>query len=137
MRNLTRIIVHCSATREGQDVSVDTIRRWHENKGWSDIGYHFVVYLDGTVVSGRPLERSGAHVRGRNKASIGICYIGGCEADGKTAKDTMTQEQELSVRNLVVALRASHGDLALRGHNEFSTKACPSFQVADKFADIL
>ena len=137
-RDVNEIILHCSATREGQHIDVDTIRRWHvQGNGWSDIGYHFVVYLDGTVVPGRPLHRSGAHVRGRNKASIGICYIGGCEADGKTPKDTMTQEQELSVRNLVVALRASHGDLALRGHNEFASKACPSFQVADKFCDIL
>ena len=142
-RDVNEIILHCSATREGQHIDVDTIRRWHvEGRGWSDIGYHFVVYLDGTVVPGRPLERSGAHVRGRNKASIGICYIGGVEAErdsrGKfPAKDTMTDEQELSVRNLIVALRASYGHLALRGHNEFAAKACPSFDVKEKFADIL
>lgn len=137
-RDVNEIILHCSATREGQHIDVDTIRRWHvQGNGWSDIGYHFVVYLDGTVAEGRPLNRSGAHVRGRNKKSIGICYIGGCEADGKTPKDTMTREQELSIRSLITGLRACCGDLSLHGHNEYAAKACPSFDVQVKFKDIL
>ena len=80
MRDINKIVLHCSATREGHDVSTETIRGWHVNKrGWSDIGYHFVVLLDGTVDKARPIERQGAHVRGHNKGSIGIAYIGGVE----------------------------------------------------------
>ena len=73
MRNLSRIIIHCSATREGQDVSVDTIRRWHEDRGWSDIGYHFVIGIDGTIHRGRDIDKIGAHTYRHNLDSIGVC----------------------------------------------------------------
>jgi len=137
-RDVNEIILHCSATREGRNYDVDTIRRWHvDGRGWSDIGYHFVIYLDGTVAAGRPVSRSGAHVRGRNKTTIGVCYIGGCGPDGVTPKDTMTPSQEESCRNLVTTLRGCFGGLSLHGHNEYSSKACPSFDVQEKFKDIL
>ena len=94
MRDLNRIILHCSATREGKDFSVDTIRGWHVNgNGWSDIGYHWVIRIDGSIEVGRPLEKSGAHTKGHNKDSVGVCYIGGCDGGGKP-KDTMNPEQE-------------------------------------------
>lgn len=138
MRDVNEIILHCSATREGQHISVDTIRRWHvDGRGWSDIGYHFCIYLDGTVAAGRPVARSGAHTKGRNKTTIGVCYIGGVETDGKTPKDTMTDAQEAAFRNLVTTLRHCYGDLSLHGHNEYAAKACPSFDVQVKFKDIL
>ena len=138
-RDVNEIILHCSATREGQDISVETIRGWHvDGRGWSDIGYHVVILLDGTVEAGRPMRRSGAHVRGRNKHSIGVCYIGGVEADGKTAKDTMTPAQEQAFRNYVTTVRQILGPyVAISGHNQYSSKACPSFDVREKFADIL
>ncbi len=85
-RKIDEIVLHCSATREGQDISVETIRSWHvDGNGWSDIGYHAVIMLDGTLELGRPLERSGAHVKGHNRNTIGVCYIGGVEAHGQTA----------------------------------------------------
>ena len=137
-RTIDEVILHCSATREGQDISTDTIRKWHvEGRGWSDIGYHFVIRLDGTLDVGRPLHRAGAHVKGRNKTTIGVCYIGGVERDGKTPKDTMNRGQEATFRNLMTTLRACFGDLSLHGHNEYSAKACPSFDVQEKFKDIL
>ena len=137
-RHIDEIILHCSATREGQDISVETIRSWHvDGNGWSDIGYHFVILLDGTVETGRPLRRAGAHVKGRNASSIGICYVGGVEQDGETAKDTMTPAQEQATRNLITSLRAVFGPLSLHGHNEFSAKACPSFKVNEKFSDLV
>jgi len=108
-----------------------------DGNGWSDIGYHAVIMLDGTLELGRPLERSGAHVKGHNRNTIGVCYIGGVEADGKTAKDTMTPEQELAFRNYVTTMRAVLGPLTISGHNQYSSKACPSFDVREKFADIL
>ena len=136
MRDLNRIILHCAATREGKDFSVDTIREWHVNgRGWSDIGYHWVIRLDGSIEVGRPLEKSGAHTKGHNKDSVGVCYIGGCDADGKP-KDTMNPEQEKAWRMIVLSLRTLYGDLTIHGHNEFANKACPSFIVKEKFADM-
>jgi N-acetylmuramoyl-L-alanine amidase len=135
MRDLKRIILHSSATIEGKDYSVDTIRVWHKKRGWSDIGYHWVIRLDGTIEIGRPLEKSGAHTKGHNKDSVGVCYIGGCDADGKP-KDTMNPEQEKAWRMIVLSLRTLYGDLTIHGHNEFTNKACPSFIVKEKFADM-
>ena len=137
MRDLKRIILHCSATKEGQDFSVATIRDWHvKGRGWSDIGYHWVIRLDGSIEVGRPLEKSGAHTKGHNKDSVGVCYIGGCDADGKP-KDTMSPEQEKAWRMIVLSLRTLYGDhITIHGHNEYANKACPSFIVEEKFADM-
>lgn len=137
MRKIEKIILHCSATREGQHIDVDTIRDWHVNgRGWSDIGYHFVVYLDGSVHVGRPLERSGAHTRGQNSISIGVCYIGGVEKDGKTPKDTRTPEQKATLDVLLWGLMKQY-NATLHGHNEFAAKACPSFIVADEYKHLI
>ncbi len=86
MRLLNTIAVHCTATQEGKENTVDTIRGWHKQLGWSDVGYHFIVHLDGKVSTGRPLDKVGAHVAGHNTGSIGISYIGGVAQDGKTPK---------------------------------------------------
>lgn len=133
-RKIEKIILHCSATREGQWIKTETIKRWHtEGRGWSDIGYHFVIHLDGSVDVGRPLDRSGAHTKGYNRTSIGICYIGGVEAtrtNGKyKAKDTRTPEQKSALRGLVWHLLQVYPDATVHGHNEFAAKACPSFDV--------
>jgi N-acetylmuramoyl-L-alanine amidase len=133
VRQITKIILHCSATREGQDVSVETIRKWHLNRGWSDIGYHYVIYLDGSIHEGRPVNRSGAHTKGYNSKSIGVCYIGGVEKDGKTPKDTRTPEQDTALTNLITALLEMYPTATLHGHNEFANKACPSFDVQNEY----
>ena len=141
MRDLNRIILHCSATKEGRDYAVETIRKWHtdpkpKGRGWSDIGYHYVIHLDGSVSQGRPLDRSGAHTKGHNAATVGICYIGGIDKEGKP-NDTMTPEQNKAFRMLVLSLRTLFdADMTIHGHNEFSAKACPSFIVKEKFADM-
>lgn len=132
MRKLTRIILHCTATPEGRHVDVATIREWHRKRGWSDIGYHYVIYLDGSVHNGRPVEKVGAHVSGHNADTIGVVYVGGTDAAGK-AKDTMNDAQETAFVNLVASLRAKYGALTLHGHNEYAAKACPSFNVKQKF----
>ena len=134
MRSITKIIIHCSATPEGKDYTVQQIRQWHttpkpKGNGWQDIGYHFVIYRDGTVHKGRPIEQSGAHTYGHNAHSIGICYIGGCAKDGKTPKDTRTEAQRLALINLCRDLKASYPKATIHGHNEFAAKACPSFNV--------
>ncbi len=131
MRDIDEIIIHCSATEAGRDFSATDIKRWHLEKGWSDIGYHYVIELDGTVKAGRPLEKVGAHARGHNESSIGICYIGGLSAAGdKVAEDTRTDEQRASLRELIDELFRRFPSInQVSGHNEYSNKECPCFDV--------
>lgn len=130
MRPLREIIVHCSATPEGKHFTAADIDRWHRQRGWSGIGYHFVVLLDGTIQKGRPLNRIGAHVRGRNSGTIGVCYIGGVAADGRTAKDTRTKAQKEALLRLCRDLIEDYPTLKkVSGHNQYARKACPSFDV--------
>ena len=140
MREIKKIILHCTATREGKDYSAETIREWHmsEPRMWSDIGYHFVIRNDenGTIERGRPVEKKGAHTLGENSDSIGIVYVGGVDKDLK-AKDTMTACQEESFLKLVESLRIVFGDLPVFGHNDFTDKKeCPSFKVKKKFPQL-
>lgn len=132
MRKITKIILHCSATPEGKDYTVAQIRDWHvRGNGWNDIGYHYVIYRDGTIHRGRPVEQAGAHTKGHNANSIGVCYIGGCAADGKTPKDTRTPEQTHSMHELVAQLQQQYPGATVHCHNEFANKACPSFKICD------
>ena len=133
MRTISKIIVHCSATAEGRDFTVDDIRRWHLQRGFSDIGYHYVIYRDGSVHAGRPLEKVGAHCLGHNAHSVGVCYIGGLAADGKSPKDTRTAAQKSALVKLVAELRTRFPGASVHGHNEFATKACPCVDVRKEF----
>jgi len=138
VRQINKVILHCSATREGDDIDAATIRAWHTSppRNWSDIGYHYVIKLDGTIQSGRPLTKAGAHVRGENKDSIGVCYVGGLDASGHP-KNTLTPEQRSSIKRLCRALViALNQPLDLHGHREYSTKACPSFEIAEVFGGL-
>lgn len=129
MRAITEIILHCAATPEGRDYTVAQIDRWHRQRKFDGIGYHYVIYRDGSVHSGRAVERPGAHCTGHNAHSIGVCYIGGCAADGKTPKDTRTAAQRASLEGLVRELLRRYPGATVHGHNEFAAKACPSFDV--------
>ena len=136
-RKVNKIILHSSATPEGRDVSVDTIRGWHvDERGWSDIGYHYVIKLDGSLENGRPVERQGAHVRGHNKGSIGVCYVGGYDKN-MDPKDTRTEEQKKALAALIVDLMNEYPGSTLHGHNEFASKACPSFDVQQEYSEII
>ncbi len=129
MRSINKIIIHCSATIEGKDYTVEQIRSWHiRDNGWKDIGYHFVIYRDGSIHAGRPIEQIGAHCLGMNNHSIGICYIGGMDINRKP-KDTRTPEQKTALISLVKLLKASFPDATVHGHNEFANKSCPCFDV--------
>ena len=131
-RGITKIIVHCSATPDGRDVTAADIRKWHMAKDWMDIGYHYVIRLDGTVEEGRNINLSGAHTKGYNAGSIGICYIGGCD-ENLEPKDTRTEPQMYALYNLLKDLTKVYKNASLHGHNEFSRKACPSFSVKDEY----
>lgn len=136
MRNINKIIVHCSATPEGKDFSVADIRRWHLQRGFADIGYHFVIYRDGSVNIGRPLHKSGAHCSGHNKNSIGVCYIGGCETHTQKPKDTRTSAQKDSLVRLITELRQQFPNASVHGHNQFANKACPCFNASEEYKNL-
>lgn len=131
MREITRIILHCSATPEGKDFTVADIDKWHKARGWQGIGYHYVVYRDGSVHEGRNIAVAGAHTSGYNKNSIGVCYIGGVAIDGRTPKDTRTPAQRRALRVLVEQLKKQFPKATVHGHYEFAAKACPSFKISD------
>ena len=132
MRPINEIIIHCSATKEGKNFTVKDIDAWHRQRGFKCIGYHYVVYLDGTVHKGRDESEVGAHCSGHNSFSIGICYIGGLDANGKP-KDTRTDKQKAAIKSLVAELKLKYPDATIHGHNEFANKACPCFDVKKEF----
>ena len=131
MRKITEIIIHCSATIEGKDYTVADIDRWHRARGFRKIGYHYVIYRDGTIHAGRPISETGAHCVGHNAHSIGICYIGGLSKEGKP-KDTRTPEQREAMRSLIKQLKQKFPEASMHGHREFASKACPCFRVPEE-----
>ena len=135
MRTLKEIIVHCADTPEGRDNKAADIKRWHKAQGWKDIGYHYVIDLDGTIEPGRPLETAGAHCTGHNANSIGVCYIGGCDAKMQP-KDTRTDEQKASLILLLKYLVAKYPGAKIYGHKDFAQKSCPSFDAKTEYADL-
>ena len=128
-RQIKEIIVHCTATRAGVNVTVEDIRRWHKQQGWSDIGYHYVVYRDGSVHEGRDVNIAGAHCLGHNTYSIGVAYVGGVARDGKTPADTRTVAQAEGLERLMVELRRMYPQAQIFGHRDFARKACPCFDA--------
>ena len=136
MRQINKIIVHCTATPEGRDVSVETIRRWHvQDNGWSDIGYHWVIELDGSLEEGRKEHRNGAHAKGHNSDSIGVVYVGGCDKDMKP-KDTRTEAQKEELICILQDLKARYPKAEIIGHRDVANKACPSFDAKEEYKDL-
>lgn len=143
-RRIDKIIIHCSASKEGQDVTVEQIDKMHRQRGFAGIGYHFVIYRNGQVHDGREISKVGAHTTGYNKGSIGICYIGGLGKDGKI-KDTRTLEQRNSLYQLVKKLMEMYPIKEVKGHRDYSPdtngdgviskyewiKGCPCFEVSE------
>ena len=136
MRPINEIIVHTTATPEGRPVTVKEIDAWHRARGWSGIGYHRVVHLDGSVEDGRPIARIGAHVAGRNTGTIGLVYVGGCEKDGVTPKDTRTPAQKKAMLAELIALRDRFAVKKISGHRDYAAKACPSFDATGEYAPL-
>ena len=137
MRKISKCVIHCTATPEGREHNVADIRRWHLKRGFSDIGYHYLIHINGKIEIGRPLHRIGAHTSGENTGSIGIAYTGGMNKDMKKAKDTRTQAQKDSLVKLLHELIYKYNkDMTIHGHNEFANKACPSFNVQEEYANL-
>lgn len=128
-RPITEIIFHCTATPEGKRYTVADVRAWHKKRGFTDVGYHYLIDLDGTILIGRPIGQVGAHVANHNTGTIGVSYFGGVSADGKKAKDTRTPAQRASALWLIGTLAKKFNVKKITGHNEYANKACPSFNV--------
>ncbi len=112
------------------DVDAETIDRWHRERGWLKIGYHYVIKRDGTVETGRELEEVGAHAKGHNAISVGICLIGGLSEDNEP-ENNFTDEQWDALGTLVDSLKAKYPEASVIGHNDVSDKACPTFNVGE------
>jgi N-acetylmuramoyl-L-alanine amidase len=138
MRDITHIVVHCSATPEGRPHTAADIRGWHKAQGWADIGYHWVVRLDGTVEPGRDELAIGSHVKGHNTRSIGVVYVGGVDKVKLQPKDTRTKEQKSALLTLLKALKRRYPKAVILGHRDFPNvaKACPSFNAKAEYATI-
>ena len=138
MRKIDKLIVHCTATPQFKDFTVDDVRGWHvKGNGWSDIGYHYLIRLDGSVELGRPVKKSGAHVAGHNKSSIGIAYVGGMDKQMDEWIDTRTNEQKDSLFNLLMDLKFEFPNAVVYGHNDFTDKkVCPCFDAKKEYSEI-
>lgn len=149
-RSIQYLIVHCSATPQGREVSCDTIRKIHiQQRGWRDIGYHYLIHLDGSIECGRDVDQSGAHTEGYNSGSIGICYIGGTDLKGKPL-DTRTPEQKEALLDLLKDLKTLYPEALIKGHRDFSPdknkngiiepseyiKACPCFDASQEYKNL-
>ena len=144
MRNIDSIIVHCSATKAGQDFTAADIDCWHRERGFNGIGYHYVVRLDGKLEKGRDVSLAGAHCKGWNERSVGICYIGGLDANGRPA-DTRTNAQKRVLYQIIMDLQREYNILQVLGHRDTSpdlngdgviepyeyVKVCPCFDVKE------
>ena len=129
MRTINKVIIHCAGTKTNQNFDVSNIDQWHRDRGWSEIGYHYYIKLDGTIQQGRDLKRVGAHCAGYNSSSVGVCLEGGKNPDG-SKWDMCTRRQEYSVEKLLKKLGKQFPEITLHGHYEFSkTKSCPNFDI--------
>lgn len=146
MRDINLIVIHCTASKEGVELSVADIDKMHKARGWKGIGYHYVIGLDGVPRLGRPVQEVGAHVKGHNGDSIGIVYVGGLDDDGKP-KDTRTAAQKKSLVELLKMLKVQFKDAVICGHRDLSPdkdgdgvvekhewlKACPCFDAKEEY----
>lgn len=134
MRPINKIVIHCADTPKGKYFDVNDIRKWHtQERGWSDVGYHYIVLLDGTIQKGREDRVTGAHVGGHNSDTIGVCYIG-----GGNGEDTRTNKQMASLVYLVGYLKRIYKGSEVWGHRDFKgvTKKCPCFDAKHEYSQV-
>lgn len=136
-RTIKEIIVHCTATPEGRIETVESVRNMHKARGFSDIGYHYLIGLNGERWEGRNVNLVGAHCEGHNSNSIGVCYVGGVDKKMQ-AKDTRTEKQKDALVALLKDLRKLYPKAKIYGHRDFDKKgkACPSFDATKEYKNI-
>lgn len=139
MRKINEIIVHCTGTRPDSSTTVEVVRKYHiQHNGWRDIGYHFLIYTDGTVHKGRPISQVGAHCSGHNTNTIGICYVGG-KSVLNAAVDTRTPAQKQALRNLIATLKAVYPSInKVSSHHDYNkAKPCPCFDATSEYMQLV
>ena len=130
MRKINEIIVHCTDTTASPRIHAIDVDRWHKERGFWGIGYHYLINVDGQIELGRPIDMIGAHCKGHNANSVGICYVGGRLARGGVKTDTRTLAQKKSIKILIQRLRNNFGNIPVQGHNYYNKhKACPCFDA--------
>lgn len=140
MRKITEIIIHCSETRDDQDITAKDVDNWHKQRGWDGIGYHFFIRRNGTIQLGRPIKKVGAHCKNHNANSIGICYAGGLSrVDGeKRYVDNRTPEQIRSLYLCIFMLLSIFPDIkSIVGHNKYANVACPCFDAESEYSKLI
>ena len=129
-RNINKIIVHCADTKTNQSFDITDVDNWHKKRGFSMVGYHYYIKLDGTIQEGRNLEQVGAHCKGQNSDSIGICFEGGLNADGSKWDGPLSPQLD-AWNSLYQYLCFMFGNLPIKAHYEYSEKSCPNFDPDD------
>ena len=137
-RQIKYLVVHCSATPEGRNHTAKDIDAWHRQRGFDGIGYNYVIRLDGTVEEGRDVNKIPSHVKGYNKESIGICYIGGIDKNTLQPKDTRTAAQKEALKKLLTELKKLYPQAEILGHRDFPNvaKACPCFNAKIEYKNL-
>lgn len=137
-RIINYIVVHCSATPEGRAHTAKDIDQWHKQRGFAEIGYNYVILLDGTIQEGRDIDKIPAHVENFNKNSIGVCYIGGIDKNTLKPKDTRTEAQKKALLTLLRELKKIYPNAEILGHRDFPkvNKACPCFNAQVEYKNI-
>lgn len=128
------IVVHCAATKPSMDTTAADIDRWHRERGWLKIGYHFVIRRNGEIEEGRKVDEVGAHASGYNSSSVSICLIGGLSEDGTSSENNFTEEQWESFGAVIDTLTNKYPNAKVIGHNDISKKDCPTFDVGEWYA---
>ena len=146
MRKINLVVVHCTATREDDFLSIEGLKRMHLNRGFSDVGYHYYIRRNGTIINGRNEDQIGPHVKGYNKNSMGIAYEGGLDKYGEPT-DTRTEQQKRSLAALIEVVRLKYGEIPVKGHRDLSPdldgdgvvekhewlKECPCFDAVEEY----
>lgn len=130
MRRITKVIIHCAATKPSMDIGASDIKKWHLDRGWKDIGYHYVIRRNGDIENGIAVALAGSHTKGHNANSIGICLVGGINDKGEP-ESNFTKAQWATLERLVRVLKVDFPHATVHGHREFAAKACPSFDVQE------
>ena len=135
MRSISEIIVHCTATPADRHVTTTDVDKWHRQRGFNSIGYHYLIYLDGSIHRGRDIKQIGAHCLGHNANSIGVCYVGGLDHNNQPL-DTRTTAQRNSLLKLLRQLKTSSPKATIHGHRDFAAKECPCFDATAEYSNI-
>jgi N-acetyl-anhydromuramyl-L-alanine amidase AmpD len=134
VRHITKVIIHCAATKPSMDIGASDIKKWHLDRGWKDIGYHYVIRRNGDIENGIGVALAGSHTKGHNASSIGICLVGGINNKGEP-ENNFTKPQWATLERLVRILKVDFPHATVHGHREFAAKACPSFDVQEWLKD--